>query len=572
MEIDERKLIEVHLLLDRLFDGEAAEEEALEVQNLIQKSPDLQRYYFRYVEVKAGLHQLKSLDSAYGSSLEKNYDDMFFELAQYEKTAPEMKLPAAPKEPEAAEAPAESRKECFQVSKFSIFFLLLSSAALIFVIVYAHLVSMKQGVETATLTDSLNAQWADENGPLEKGSRLFTSRDGLRLRAGLAELQFDNHTRITIEGPAEFELQAADQLLLRYGRLYASVPPEAIGFRVNTPYARITDLGTEFGVISSPSGDTEVHVFRGQTVLAGDGQKTKKSVLNLTAGSAGIVCDNGATMKTIPHAAHAFIRKIDSRTGLVWKGESAILLTNLLAGHIFTAESDGIEIDPAAGKYVAHENYVAGTERQGGFSYQKINSPFADGCFVPQGRQPQNISSTGLSYEFPKTSGLFHYNLSDRKTAYDTKTSSNYPLHLEPSSSEKPSLFLHPNMGITFDLNKIRRQIPTLEIQRFTAECGIAVSVREALKKMYPDGNIPSEETPSADLLILVDGKVRQMLTGINLASGILKIDVEIQPADRFLTLASTDSNQSFRYDWLVLVQPELKITPAEAARVENKN
>jgi hypothetical protein len=126
-------------------------------------------------------------------------------------------------------------------------------------------------------------------------------------------------------------------------------------------------------------------------------------------------------------------------------------------------------------------------------------------------------------------------------------------------------------MGITFDLNKIRRQIPTLEIQRFTAECGIAVSVREALKKMYPDGNIPSEETPSADLLILVDGKVRQMLTGINLASGILKIDVEIQPADRFLTLASTDSNQSFRYDWLVLVQPELKITPAEAARVENK-
>jgi len=102
MEIDERKLIEVHLLLDRLFDGEAAEEEALEIQNLIQKSPDLQRYYFRYVEVKAGLHQLKALDGAYCSSLEKNYDDMFFELAQYEKTAPEMKLPAAPKEPEAA--------------------------------------------------------------------------------------------------------------------------------------------------------------------------------------------------------------------------------------------------------------------------------------------------------------------------------------------------------------------------------------------------------------------------------------------------------------------------------------
>lgn len=557
-------------LIQGQLSGELDESQFQLLHQMLSKDPENLVYYIEYTTLWALLDEAGGFQNA-GAAPE--FDTAMMEaLAEEERTAPSIDIPAVPKEPAVDEGPPEIRKVRPKVSKFSIYSLLLSSAAMIFVIVYAQFISMKRGVEVATLMDSIDAKWADLTGPMEKGTRLLSGRDSLQLREGLAELRFDNQTRIVIEGPAEFELHAGDQILLRHGRLYATVPQEATGFMVNTPYARIIDLGTEFGVISNTSGDTEVHVFRGKTVLVGGGQKEKKSVLNLTAGNAGIVCDNGATIKTIPHASHAFIQKIDSRSGFVWKGESAILLTHLLAGHLFSADPQGIEIDPATGEYVIHENYVSGAERQGGIEYRKMNSPFVNGSFIPQGQQPQIISSTGLSYRFPKTSGRLHFNLSDQETVYDTKTSTNYPLLLEPSYQEQSSLFLHPNMGVTFDLNKIRKQLPTLQIQRFVTDCGIAFSVREALKKAYPDGNIPDEEKPSVDFTVLLDGKVSEILTGINLDSGVLKIDVEIRPTDQFLTLVSTDGNQSFKYDWFVLAQPELKIGVSESTSTESKS
>lgn len=82
------------------------------------------------------------------------------------------------------------------------------------------------------------------------------------LNRGLLHLRFAGGVMVYLEAPAQFEPLSGQRLLLRSGRLSANVPPEGIGFVVETPEAEVTDFGTEFSVDVSV-GASEVHVFEG---------------------------------------------------------------------------------------------------------------------------------------------------------------------------------------------------------------------------------------------------------------------------------------------------------------------
>lgn len=559
-----RQLQRLFELLDAFREGTIRPEQMAELDRILSEDKKACRLYYEYFNMCALLRSGKAFEPTLAAlpKLGDSLHDMAFwkAMAKEERTAPGIEIPAEPIPPQESHPAEQPIRNQTSVSRLSIASLLLSAAALIFVIAYAHFVSLRQGVETATLTDSLHAKW-DQT--LSTGARFLTGEDLWGLQEGYAELLFDNQVSVTLEGPAAFQIPSEDRLALRYGKVFVKVPKSATGFSVHTPNAKIIDLGTEFGVISNPSGETEVHVFVGKTILVGGTPKENKSVLHLAAGSAGKVSGSGASIREIQLAPNAFAQKINSRTEFVWKGEQALSLPTLLAGRLLTADPDGIEIDPASGRPVFHENYVSGGQRRGRLDFQPSDSPFLDGTFIPQGR-PQIITSTGLTYSFPQTSGDLHFNLSDRKIVLDTKTAAYYPLFLDSASEEKPSLLMHPNLGITLDLDEIRRQIQPLRMTRFTAECGIAGSVRQALQKIYPNGNIPDDETPSVDFFVLLDGQAKQSFRGITMESGIRKIDVDIRPSDRFLTLAATDANKSIKYDWFVLSRPELRIAEPE--------
>lgn len=83
-----------------------------------------------------------------------------------------------------------------------------------------------------------------------------------QLRRGLLHLQFDGGVMVYVEAPARFNVVSGKRLVLQHGRLSASVPPEGIGFTVDTPEAEVVDFGTEFSV-DVESGTSEVHVFDG---------------------------------------------------------------------------------------------------------------------------------------------------------------------------------------------------------------------------------------------------------------------------------------------------------------------
>lgn len=105
---------------------------------------------------------------------------------------------------------------------------------------------------------------------LEPGSRLV-------LKEGTIELQFGSGVRGIIRGPADLTLQREDLLDLQSGTAWFEVPSNAVGFKVTTPDLVLTDLGTEFGIISETNFLDEVHVFSGKVeVLHRSGLKTRE--------------------------------------------------------------------------------------------------------------------------------------------------------------------------------------------------------------------------------------------------------------------------------------------------------
>jgi len=77
---------------------------------------------------------------------------------------------------------------------------------------------------------------------------------------------FASGVSLLVEAPANLRLVDATNTALNAGRIVVRVPPAAVGFAVDTPKARIVDLGTEFGVAVEPGRETVVQVFAGSVV------------------------------------------------------------------------------------------------------------------------------------------------------------------------------------------------------------------------------------------------------------------------------------------------------------------
>ncbi|USI27434.1 LamG-like jellyroll fold domain-containing protein [Alteromonas macleodii] len=92
----------------------------------------------------------------------------------------------------------------------------------------------------------------------------------LHLSEGYSELTLENGVVLVLEAPVSLTLNSPDRVTVSQGRLVARVPKNAIGFRIDTPSAEIVDLGTEFGVDVSQSGDSQVHVLEGEIKARAD--------------------------------------------------------------------------------------------------------------------------------------------------------------------------------------------------------------------------------------------------------------------------------------------------------------
>jgi hypothetical protein len=82
------------------------------------------------------------------------------------------------------------------------------------------------------------------------------------------QIEFYSGARVILEGPAALELVSAGEARLDFGKLSARVPEPAHGFKVYTPEATVTDLGTEFGLNLRKAQPAKLEVFEGKVQVA----------------------------------------------------------------------------------------------------------------------------------------------------------------------------------------------------------------------------------------------------------------------------------------------------------------
>jgi len=112
-------------------------------------------------------------------------------------------------------------------------------------------------------------------------------------------------------------------------------------------------------------------------------------------------------------------------------------------------------------------------------------------------------------------------------------------------TSAHPALTLHPNAGITFDLDQIRRDNPNARIDRFTAVCDIP-------------RDVPQAPFSPADVWVLLDGVVALHVHYPAERSAVETVDVPIPARTRFLTLVATCSGRA-DYSWIFFGDPFLE-------------
>ena len=173
-----------------------------------------------------------------------------------------------------------------------------------------------------------------------------------------------------------------------------------------------------------------------------------------------------------------------------------------------------------------------------------------DGVFVPNGALgPVVISSTGLTFPgCPRTMGSYYGGPANSGKVYDIPSKQIFSARFNGISfgtSRHPALNLHPNAGITFDLDEIRRDNPNVKIERFTSVCGVPK-------------DLPEDQFSDADVWILLDGVVCLHLGYSTGRSNVEKVDVPIPAQTRFLTLVTTCSGRA-DYSWIFFGDPYLE-------------
>lgn len=538
------KQIEFNELLLLAIEGGISQDQAESLNRHILERPDAAGDYLDFIRLYGELSPYGDAGRIRPAAEEENaqagqFDQLLHVLAQEENTAPTICGQTADVPESLPELIQNVRRQkiAYKMSRSSAMMLAVALAASFFIVVTLR-ISPPVQIEVATISDSLDAVYAG-NRSFPIGMRLTGSPESIWLQKGIVKIAFDYGAEVVIESPAEFTLKTGDDMTLHSGRLFAHVPGRSKGFRVDTPNASVIDLGTEFAIKVDYDGSSDVHLFVGKaSLIPGTKGKTGEGQI-LTAGQARHV-DTASDVQEIPVKRGAFVHDINSLEGLVWRGQTELDLADVVCGgNGFGTGDPDIVIDPATGRFLAYVE--RGQQARGGASsYLPIESSrYIDGVFVPNGDKGSIVVSSEetLFTDCPPTSGRFRKDITVLRKVYDQEGGTKAVGDVVYGYPEQPAIWMHANMGITFDLAAIRNSMLRVDLDFFEALCAIAVSQETAPAQLG-----------KADFWILVDGQVRRHIEGAPVGFSE-KVRIPIEPTDRFLTLMTTDHMQTRESD-----------------------
>jgi hypothetical protein len=118
----------------------------------------------------------------------------------------------------------------------------------------------------AVVRNTTDVQWSSAVASKSAESPVL-SGEPLKIDSGTIELELKAGTKLVIEGPADWSIDGDNKATLRRGTLVAAIPHQAIGFTLDTPSARVVDLGTEFFATANANGTSTVHVVLGEVAV-----------------------------------------------------------------------------------------------------------------------------------------------------------------------------------------------------------------------------------------------------------------------------------------------------------------
>ena len=272
-------------------------------------------------------------------------------------------------------------------------------------------------------------------------------------------------------------------------------------------------------------------------------------------------------VRSIPFDKYRFVRRINSRINQIWKGPDVISLTDLVAGGngYGSSPENSVNYDVSTGEKAATWGHQY---RVGADSYQKVPSnPFIDGVFVPKAKD-QVVSSEGHVFaDCPKTSGLYFMELCfDKKWKYTTLAAQRYE-KMRDLTFDSSVLYMHSNLGATFDLDAVRRRFGGQSIRHFLTTIGTLSSFGGY--PIYLTEDFSPVET-DFDVWFVVDGQLRMKAQKVR-SDSLINIEVPLSPEDRFLSILVTDGGVIYppaqnenHMDLCGLADPRFEIEPLE--------
>ncbi|MBA71068.1 MAG: hypothetical protein CMO73_00180 [Verrucomicrobiales bacterium] len=302
MRKTENRFAELEILISKLHDGIANDEELRRIEDILSGDPDACEFYLDYTELCV------QMDLEFGARTPLEISNNATPIQISQSTSQFYK--------------GQSTKQILSPSWKPLPWIAAAAVVLLFAGSLSFLINKRvsitpseaKAVESETIThdglailmESVGANFVD-NGmqPTKTNGILYPGE--IILESGITAIEFYSGARVILEGPAILELTSENSAILREGRIRAQVPPQACGFSVSTPQIEVIDLGTEFGINIEEDGHlTEVHCFSGLVDIYEDAMsQNPKALRSLESGEAVRIQPN--SIQKIPANSMAFI-------------------------------------------------------------------------------------------------------------------------------------------------------------------------------------------------------------------------------------------------------------------------
>ncbi len=423
------------------------------------------------------------------------------------------------------------------------------------------------GFVARILAATKDVTWSADGAPTDFLMRLEVG-NRIRLATGLLKIEFSGGAEIILHAPADLQVLGPDAARLFSGNLTGR--SDAGSFNLFTPAAKVIDVGTEFGVSVDADRNTGVSVFDGEVhVRPMQQEESPDSLFRLTRGmsarvdrrgfiQSGLDVDSSRLRRLLPHEASTTL------------GASEVSLIDIISGSGVGERRLAGSIDPATG-YWGQPPWQQSKGVEPRVSHGQLVSvdwnPLLDGVFVPPAEAgPIQIDSSGRSITLGPTCGATWGSIWARRRldhSFDPLAGvrdeneqgfwgvGTIAALMERLQWSRDGLVgIHPNVGVTVDLDEVRLQRGR-SVRRMRGVIAHLEKSHES-SPLYPGVR--------ADFRIYVDGTLRFERLGFRRSDGDSQFGVNFEDGDRFLTLVTTDSDASNAFDHVILIDPILEL------------